>query len=65
MNEGISGGTSDEIDSIVATLKSRGVVFEHYDMPGMERKGDVHIMGRFKAAWFTDPDGNILHINNV
>ena len=31
---------------------------------GMQRDGDVHRMGDFKAAWFKDPDGNILHINN-
>jgi hypothetical protein len=38
--------------------------FEHYDMPGGRREGDVHIFGTFKAAWFKDPDGNTLHINN-
>jgi hypothetical protein len=26
----------------------------------MTRKGDVHIAGKSKAAWFKDPDGNIL-----
>jgi hypothetical protein len=29
-------------------------------MPGMTRKGDVHVAERMKAAWFKDPDGNIL-----
>jgi hypothetical protein len=23
-------------------------------------KGDVHVMGKIKAAWFKDPDGNIV-----
>jgi hypothetical protein len=41
------------------------VPFEHYDMPGGRREGDIHIFGDFKAAWFKDPDGNILHINNM
>ena len=54
----------DEFESIVRNLKNESVVFEHYDMPGMSRQGDVHVMGGFKAAWFKDPDGNILHINN-
>jgi hypothetical protein len=31
-------------------------------MPGMTRKGDVHIAGKRKNAWFKDPDGNILAI---
>jgi catechol 2,3-dioxygenase-like lactoylglutathione lyase family enzyme len=52
----------DEIDAIVAALKSKGVVFEHYDMPGLMRQGDVHVGGDMKVAWFKDPDGNILSI---
>ena len=54
----------DELEDIVRTLKDAGVPFEHYDMPGGRREGDVHIFGDFKAAWFKDPDGNILHINS-
>jgi catechol 2,3-dioxygenase-like lactoylglutathione lyase family enzyme len=52
----------DELDSIVAGLKSKGVVFEHYDMPGLTLQGDVHAGGNMKIAWFKDPDGNILSI---
>jgi len=58
-------GVGDELDSIVRTLKGKHVPFEHYDMPGLQLKGDIHVMGDFKAAWFKDPDGNILHINNM
>ena len=54
----------DEFDNIMKALKAKGVVFEHYDMPGMKREGDVHVTGDFKGAWFKDPDGNILHIHN-
>jgi catechol 2,3-dioxygenase-like lactoylglutathione lyase family enzyme len=53
-------GVGDEIEGVVQTLKAKGVVFEHYDLPGMTRKGDVHVGGNLKAAWFKDPDGNIL-----
>src|SRR5215831_2274311 len=55
----------DEVDSIVQILKKSVVRFEHYDMPGLQLKGDIHVSGDFKGAWFKDPDGNILHINNV
>jgi catechol 2,3-dioxygenase-like lactoylglutathione lyase family enzyme len=55
----------DEFDSIVRTLKNAGIVFEHYDLPGLERAGDIHVAGDFKAAWFKDPDGNILHFNSM
>ena len=50
----------DDVESVVNDLKSRGVKFEHYDFPGTTLKGDVHVAGGFKAAWFKDPDGNIL-----
>jgi catechol-2,3-dioxygenase len=50
----------DELDDTVKSLKAKGVTFEHYDMPGMTRKGDVHVAGDSKAAWFKDPDGNII-----
>ena len=52
----------DEIESIAVALKGKGVVFEHYAMPGLSLKGDVHIGGGMKVAWFKDPDGNILSI---
>ena len=52
----------DDVKDEVADLKSRGVVFEHYDMPGMARDGDVYISGDMKVAWFKDPDGNILNV---
>jgi hypothetical protein len=54
----------DELEAVVRTLKNAGVAFEHYDMPGIRREGDIHIVGDFKTAWFKDPDGNILNINN-
>ena len=52
----------DEIDSVAATLKSKGVVFDHYAMPGLSLQGDVHVGGDMKVAWFRDPDGNILSL---
>jgi catechol 2,3-dioxygenase-like lactoylglutathione lyase family enzyme len=53
----------DDVQAVVTDLKSKGVSFEHYDMPGMKLEGDVHAMdGGEKAAWFKDPDGNILAI---
>jgi catechol 2,3-dioxygenase-like lactoylglutathione lyase family enzyme len=54
----------DDVEDVVRTLKSKGVRFEHYDLPGTTRKGDVHISGDIKVAWFKDPDGNILSVVN-
>ncbi|MES2900821.1 MAG: VOC family protein [Pseudomonadota bacterium] len=51
-----------DIDAIAAELGSKGVRFEHYDMPGMTLHGDVYHGDDMKVAWFKDPDGNILSI---
>jgi catechol 2,3-dioxygenase-like lactoylglutathione lyase family enzyme len=53
-------GVGNDIEKIVQSLRGKGVTFEHYDMPGMTLKGDVHVADSMKAAWFKDPDGNIL-----
>jgi catechol 2,3-dioxygenase-like lactoylglutathione lyase family enzyme len=54
---------SEDIESLVQELRTKGVVFEHYDnMLGVTREGDIHIAGNMKVAWFKDPDGNILNI---
>lgn len=55
----------DDVESVVKDLVARGIAFEHYDMPGITRKGDVHFAGKLKNAWFKDPDGNILALVSV
>jgi catechol 2,3-dioxygenase-like lactoylglutathione lyase family enzyme len=56
--------TVDDVEDVVRTLKAKGVRFEHYDLPDTRREGDLHISGDIKAAWFKDPDGNILSVAN-
>jgi catechol 2,3-dioxygenase-like lactoylglutathione lyase family enzyme len=53
-----------DVEGFVQQLKAKGIAFEHYDMPGVTRKGDVHVADDMKVAWFKDPDGNILNIAN-
>jgi predicted enzyme related to lactoylglutathione lyase len=55
----------DDVDAEVRDLKSKGVAFEHYDMPGVEWNDDVATMGGMgKAAWFRDSENNILCIDD-
>jgi catechol 2,3-dioxygenase-like lactoylglutathione lyase family enzyme len=54
--------TVDSVEDEVKALRNKGVVFEHYDMPGMTREGDVYVGHGMKIAWFKDPDGNILNV---
>jgi len=53
----------DDIETEVSELKEKGVLFEKYDLPGLEPRGDLYVgPGGFKTAWFKDPDGNILSL---
>jgi catechol 2,3-dioxygenase-like lactoylglutathione lyase family enzyme len=54
----------DGLDRTVDALKAKGVRFEHYDLPNTTLKGDIHESGSTRAAWFKDPDGNILSLVN-
>ena len=48
-----------EVEKVVKGLRSKGVTFEHYQMPGLTLRGDIHEGEGMQAAWFKDPDGNI------
>jgi catechol 2,3-dioxygenase-like lactoylglutathione lyase family enzyme len=50
----------DQITSEIDDLRGRGVVFEDYDLPDLRTVDHVAVMGSEKAAWFKDPDGNVL-----
>jgi catechol 2,3-dioxygenase-like lactoylglutathione lyase family enzyme len=52
----------DDIEGEVKDLKDKGISFEHYDLPGLEREGDLYVAEGMKTAWFKDPDGNILSL---
>jgi catechol 2,3-dioxygenase-like lactoylglutathione lyase family enzyme len=69
-NAGTNKATSaswevDDIVTAVKELQDKNISFEEYDMPGTTHEGAVHVMGEMKAAWFKDPDGNILGLNNA
>jgi catechol 2,3-dioxygenase-like lactoylglutathione lyase family enzyme len=49
-----------DIREEIATLEERGVAFEDYDVPGFTTVDHVFDDGPMKAAWFLDPDGNVL-----
>lgn len=56
----------DNIESVVAEMKTNGVVFEDYNIPGLETKNNIATFeaeGRLvSAAWFKDSEGNILAV---
>jgi catechol 2,3-dioxygenase-like lactoylglutathione lyase family enzyme len=48
------------VEQEIADLEGRGVTFEDYDLPGLKTENHIATMGDHKAAWFLDPDGNVL-----
>ncbi|HEX9858578.1 MAG TPA: VOC family protein [Paracoccaceae bacterium] len=50
----------DDIRAAVSELEARGVAFADYDLPGLKTVEHVCVLGSEKAAWFGDPEGNIL-----
>jgi catechol 2,3-dioxygenase-like lactoylglutathione lyase family enzyme len=49
-----------DIRAAIRELEGRGVKFADYDLPGLKTVGHVCVLGSEKAAWFQDPEGNIL-----
>ena len=50
----------DDIRASIRELEARGVRFADYDLPGLKTVEHVCVLGSEKAAWFQDPEGNIL-----
>ena len=53
----------EDVVAEVAELKSRGVKFEEYDMPGLKTVDGIATGGGAKTAWFKDSEGNILAVS--
>jgi catechol 2,3-dioxygenase-like lactoylglutathione lyase family enzyme len=59
----LAGWFVHDLEAVMADLASRGVEFEHYDMPGIKTDANgVFDAGSFRAAWFKDPDGNTFAV---
>lgn len=60
----LAGFTVDNIEQAVDELTGKGVAFEQYNIPGglVTNEKGIATMGESKAAWFKDPDGNILGV---
>lgn len=55
----------DDLETVVSELTQLGVTFEHYTLPNIktDKKGiAIFKEENVKAAWFQDPDGNILAV---
>ncbi|MET9622794.1 MULTISPECIES: VOC family protein [unclassified Streptomyces] len=50
----------DDLDAEMSTLRSKGVTFEEYDLPGIKTVDGVVESDTMRGAWFKDSEGNIL-----
>ena len=50
----------DDVESEVATLRDRGVVFE--EGPGVDQTDGIVTLGSGRGAWFKDSEGNLLSV---
>lgn len=56
----LAGWDVDDVEATVAALRAQGVEFEEYDYPSFKTVDGIATVGSMKAAWFRDPDGNLL-----
>src|SRR5690349_9774963 len=52
----------EDVETAVAALKARGVVFEEYDLPSLSTINSIATIGPNKGAWFKDSEGNLLSL---
>jgi len=55
----------NDLEAEVKELKAKGVKFEEIAIPGIKTVNGIATMGKMKAAWFKDTEGNILSITQM
>ena len=59
----VLGWHVDDIAAAVAALSTKGVVFERYDFMHPDEAGIATFENGARVAWFKDPDGNLLSLD--
>jgi catechol 2,3-dioxygenase-like lactoylglutathione lyase family enzyme len=58
----VAGWIVNDLDAEMADLRSRGVQFEEYDLPGLKTVNGIAEVEGFRGAWFKDSEGNVLAV---
>jgi catechol 2,3-dioxygenase-like lactoylglutathione lyase family enzyme len=53
----------NDIEATMKELRAKGVKFEEYDMPPVKTVNGLCTIDGMSSAWFKDPAGNILCLN--
>ncbi len=54
-----------DLNGEIATLEGRGVHFQDFEMEGLKTVNHIAEMGKERAAWFTDSEGNVLCLHQM
>ena len=54
--------TTPDIAAEVAALRAAGIQFLEYDLPTLRTVDGIAKLGPNRAAWFNDPQGNLIGI---
>jgi len=58
----VLGWSVPDIDTTMERLRSGGVQFESFGLPGQDEAGVWTAGDGTRVAWFKDPDGNVLSL---
>jgi catechol 2,3-dioxygenase-like lactoylglutathione lyase family enzyme len=61
----VLGWRVDDIDRAIRNLASKGIEFERYDGMEQDEVGVWTAPGGSRIAWFKDPDGNTLSLQQA
>jgi predicted enzyme related to lactoylglutathione lyase len=61
----VAGWEVADLDAEMQELRSRGVTFVEYDLPGVTTVDGVVEFPGGRAAWFVDPDGNTFSLASM
>lgn len=58
----VLGWSVPDIEAAIERLRSGGVRFESFGLPGQDERGVWTAGDGTRVAWFKDPDGNVLSL---
>jgi len=59
----VASWSTTDFESVIDDLSAKGVIFESQGDPSTDERG-VHTFGEHRVAWFKDPDGNTIAVDN-
>ena len=63
-NTALSFEVSD-LSTEVSALEDRGVRFQDFEMEGLKTVNHIAELGKERAAWFNDSEGNVLCLHEI